>query len=156
MLTANDLMKQTRPKESGADDGANDYPPANASPYASKTEQDIQSLCREEVKVESDSFVRTITKVRNQISQIRSSLPTAIGHRANSLKTSLKGALLEHEAAVTNAADEVERRIKNLRRFKVLNELHYEPDYDASKVNLIGIAVLVVSLESAANAYFFG
>jgi hypothetical protein len=43
-----------------------------------------------------------------------------------------------------------------LRLFKVLNDLSYEPDYDASVVNLIGTAVLVIAFESAANAYFFG
>jgi hypothetical protein len=156
MLTANDLVKQTRPKQSGAEDGANDFPPTNAAPYASRTEQDIQSLCQEEVTAQHGAFARAITQARNQVSSIRNSLPTDIKTKATALANAFRGALVEHSHDIRQAADEVESRAKGLRLFKVLNDLSFEPDYDPSAVNLIGTAVLVIAFESAANAYFFG
>src|SRR5258708_31132548 len=85
MLTANDLVKQIRPKQSGAEDGANDFPPSNAAPYASRTEQDIQSLCQEEVTAQHGAFVRAITLARNQVSSIRKSIPTDIKTKTTAL-----------------------------------------------------------------------
>jgi exonuclease VII large subunit len=110
MLTANDLVKQTRPKQSGAEDGANDFPPTNAAPYASRTEQDIHSLCQEEVTDQHGAFVRAITQARNQISSIRRSLPTDIKTKAVALVNAFRSALVEHSHAIRQAADEVERR----------------------------------------------
>src|SRR5260221_5205870 len=128
MLTANDLVKQTRPKQLGAEDGANDIPRTNAAPYASTTEQDIQSLCQEEVTTQYGAFVKAITETRNQISSIRKSLPTDIKGKASALVNAFKGALQDHRLAIDQAADEVERRAKDLRLFKVLNDLTYEAD----------------------------
>jgi hypothetical protein len=156
MLTANDLAKQTRPKQSGAEDGAKDFPPTNSSPYASTTERDIQSICQETMATEYAAFVRAITKTRNQISAIRNSLPTDAKSRSTALATAFRSAFVENSAAVKQAADDVERRLKDLRLFKVLNDLNFEPDYQSSMANLTGTAVLIVSFESAANAYFFG
>ena len=51
-----------------------------------------------------------------------------------------KGALQDHRLLIDEAADEVERRAKDLRLFKVLNDLSYEADYDPSAVNLIETA----------------
>src|SRR5262245_58136849 len=156
MLTANDLAKQLRPREAGARDGANDFPPTDATPYASKTEQDVQSLCQEEMTAQHDAFVRGITKTRNQISTIRNSLPTDIKSRASALEIAFRSAFVEHSEAIKQAADQVERRATDLRLFRVLNELNFEADYSSSAINLIGTAILVVAFESAANAYFFG
>ena len=91
MLTANDLVKQARPKQSGAEDGANDIPPTNATPYASTTEQDIQSLCQEEVTTQYGAFVKAITEARNQISSIRKSLPTDIKGQGKRISECLQG-----------------------------------------------------------------
>ena len=156
MLTARDLEKQIRPREAGAADGKRDFPPSNAVPYASETEQAIQSLCQEQMASEYDAFLRKIAKARNEIAAIRNSMSVDIANRANALKAGLRRVVREHGADIKQAADQLEKRAKDLRHFKVLNELSYEPNYDDSLARLVGTGILIIAAESAANAYFFG
>lgn len=156
MLTASSLEKQTRPKEHGAADGKNDFPPTSARSLASETEQKIEGLCQEEMASEHDNFAKTINNSRTQIASVRQTLPKDIPNNANGIKAGLKTILMEHADSIGTAATEVEKRAKDLRQFKVLNELKFEPEYNASFVDLIGTAILIAAIESAANAYFFG
>lgn len=156
MLTAKDLEKQTRPRKNGASDGKKDFPGPDALPYASETEQEINSLCQDEIARERGRFAQAIEKTRNKIAAARSSIPTNIASTAEAIKAGLKGILARHAGGIRQAADDVERRSKDFRQFRVVNELTYEPDYDDSMINLVGMGALIVTLESAANAYFFG
>jgi hypothetical protein len=156
MLTARDLEKTTRPLHAGAADGKKDYPPSDSAPYASETEQKIESLCREEMANELDAFADRMENFRDQIAHIRKSIPSNIMNKSKTLKARLASLLLEHSAGMRQAADELEKRNKDLRQFKVINEITYEPDYSDSKIELFGTGALIIAIESAANAYFFG
>jgi hypothetical protein len=156
MLTARDLEKATRPLQAGAADGRRDYPPADSAPYASETEQNIESLCLEEMTNELNAFAIRAAKFRDRIAAIRKSVPSDIVSRSKGLKAHLASLLLEHSTGVRQAADELENRDRDLRQFKVINHLTYEPDYSDSKIELFGTGALIVAVESAANAYFFG
>jgi hypothetical protein len=156
VITANDIVKQVRPKEAGAADGARDFPPPNSPAYASDTEQDIRSLCQEEMANKYDEFARRVSGLRARVTTIRNLVPTDIVNRLGALKANARAIVLEHVAAIERAAGEAERRGKDLRQFKVLNDISYEPNYNDSSMNLIGTAALIIAVESAANSYFFG
>jgi hypothetical protein len=156
MLTARDLEKQTRPKENGAADGKKDFPSTDAGNFASETEQQIRSLCQDEVAKEYDAFLKAISKVRHEAAAIGSSIPANITVFSNNILARLKNIVSRHTGAVGQAAAEIERRGKDLRQFKIINDLTYEPSYDDSIINLVGTAIFIIACESAANAYFFG
>ena len=156
MLTSVDLIKQVRPREAGADDGSNNFPSPDAKAYASSAEQDIRTLCQDEISKQFDALIERISKARAEITTARNSVPNDIVNVAGNIKVELNNILGQHKSDIAEAADEVERRGRDFRRFRVLNEVNYEPNYDPSLVNLGGTAFLVIAIESAANAYFFG
>jgi hypothetical protein len=156
MLTANDLINQTRAKEAGAHDGARDFPAPDALPNSSETEQDIQSLIGEELAGETEAFARKTAQLRSQVVTTRSTIPADIATRCGAVRASMKAIVLQHANDIRDAADNVETRSKDLRQFRLLNDRNYEADYNDSVVNLIGTSCLLVALESAGNAWFFG
>lgn len=156
MLTASALTKQCRPRENGAADGSRDFPGENAPSISSETEQQIQALCEEDSADEYRKLVRKLAAFRGQIASVREALPSDIGSIANSVKTAQTTVLMEHAADIGSAAAEVERRAKDVRQFKLLNDLNREPSYTASKIDLIGTLIFFVMIESAINAYLFG
>jgi hypothetical protein len=156
MLTASALTKQIRPKEQGAADGTRDFPSATATQYASETEQTIQALCQEDVAEEYGKLSQKIKNFRAEISTVRLALPSDIASTANNIRAGLATVLMEHADDIRDAAAEVERRAKDLRQFKLLNDLNQEPKYNPSMTDLFGMGICLVLVESAANAYFFG
>jgi capsular polysaccharide biosynthesis protein len=156
MLTASALTKQTRPKEQGAADGTRDFPSATATQYASETEQIIHTLCQEDAAEEYGNLSQKIETFRAEISTVRLALPSDIASTANNIRAGLATVLMEHADDIREAAGEVERRAKDLRQFKLLNDLSQEPKYNPSMTDLFGMAIFLIFSESAINAYFFG
>ena len=156
MLTARDLEKQTRPKEAGAADGMRDFPEADDRPYASKLENDVETLCEEEIAREQDRFVGAISDVRKEVTRIANAVPVNVTAVSGGIRGRMQNILMQRADSVRKAAADLERKSKDYRKFKVLNGLTSEPHYAESKSDVLWLMVAAIAFESAANAYFFG
>ncbi len=73
----------------------------------------------------------------------------------NDLKVELATEKAREEHRLKSLAEDKSEFERNLNHFKRINKIHRAPDYPASKIYHYSIIILIILIESFANAYFF-